>query len=447
MLDVFTSHSPSKSDLGAQILRVRKRLASIHINDHLVGTDTLPTHDEAVRMNRSLTEILDSIKALPDSDTDPFLNSELKSLRAEGQGAVTGMKRIDNLAVMHMAIISCDAALSDLLEHIDSYPAMPIGVLASNFVPSPNLPAKDQLSSRLEFTDSALQLVNDALKPVAEDSRAVAEQKRVTQTWEELREMANDRIAGRRSRPSSVISSGNMSGRSSRTSLVASTAPRISQKHATYSNLSAASSRDGLIAPHRPPRRIVSSTEQRPASVSRVSTRSASGPIIFNNIGSTFASRQRTTSLTPSTPTKRPSGAPIPRARTNSKRSASPSVSELSSYSHSNHGRSSTSTSTWSRAPRLSFTTPQKKTPPRKAYVANPRNKLDVAVGDVVNNLPVGINIEGVSGSWKDQSGKYWIGDQDPKLCFCRILRSQTVMVRVGGGWTELSKCVLIHLF
>jgi hypothetical protein len=72
--------------------------------------------------------------------------------------------------------------------------------------------------------------------------------------------------------------------------------------------------------------------------------------------------------------------------------------------------------------------------------VADPKNKLDVAVGDVVNNLPVGINIEGVSETWKDQSGKYWIGNQDPKLCFCRILRSQTVMVRVGGGWNELSK-------
>jgi hypothetical protein len=65
-----------------------------------------------------------------------------------------------------------------------------------------------------------------------------------------------------------------------------------------------------------------------------------------------------------------------------------------------------------------------------------------VAVGDVVNQLPVGINIESVPEGWRDQSGKYWIGNQEPKLCFCRILRSQTVMVRVGGGWTELSKSV-----
>ena len=42
---------------------------------------------------------------------------------------------------------------------------------------------------------------------------------------------------------------------------------------------------------------------------------------------------------------------------------------------------------------------------------------------------------------WKDQSGRYWIGSKGrAKLCFCRILRSRTVMVRVGGGWVELSR-------
>ena len=80
-----------------------------------------------------------------------------------------------------------------------------------------------------------------------------------------------------------------------------------------------------------------------------------------------------------------------------------------------------------------------------KPYIPNPKNKLDVAVGEVVNSLPVhvDIDIEVAEGSdWQDQSGKYWIGTEDPKLCFCRILRSQTVMVRVGGGWQELSKYV-----
>jgi hypothetical protein len=97
----------------------------------------------------------------------------------------------------------------------------------------------------------------------------------------------------------------------------------------------------------------------------------------------------------------------------------------------------------------MSFTTlPRGATPPsklprkvKKEYVPNPKNKLDVAVGHVVNKLPVDITISIAEESWKDQSGKYWIGEEEnPKLCFCRILRSQMVMVRVGGGWVELSK-------
>lgn len=44
---------------------------------------------------------------------------------------------------------------------------------------------------------------------------------------------------------------------------------------------------------------------------------------------------------------------------------------------------------------------------------------------------------------YKDMIGSYWIGAEGrAKLCFCRILRSRTVMVRVGGGWVELSKYV-----
>jgi len=127
-------------------------------------------------------------------------------------------------------------------------------------------------------------------------------------------------------------------------------------------------------------------------------------------------------------------------------------LSDASSHSRS-FGPTSLSHSTWGRAPRLSFpTVPRSSTPQSKAsqsrkkpYVANPKNKLDVAVGDIVNNLPVDINIEVVEETWRDQSGKYWLGAEEPKLCFCRILRSQTVMVRVGGGWMELSKFIKTH--
>lgn len=47
---------------------------------------------------------------------------------------------------------------------------------------------------------------------------------------------------------------------------------------------------------------------------------------------------------------------------------------------------------------------------------------------------------------WKDESGRYWIGTGPrARMCFCRILRSRTVMVRVGGGWIELSRYLLDH--
>ncbi|TIC13991.1 hypothetical protein E3Q14_01066 [Wallemia mellicola] len=97
--------------------------------------------------------------------------------------------------------------------------------------------------------------------------------------------------------------------------------------------------------------------------------------------------------------------------------------SSTSLYSHS------------SRSPRRSL---------KNVYKANPKSKLDLAVGRIVNSLPLSVKIERAKGATCD-SGKYWIGAPDPKLCFCRILRSSTVMVRVGGGWEELSKFLLTH--
>ena len=172
---------------------------------------------------------------------------------------------------------------------------------------------------------------------------------------------------------------------------------------------------------------------------------------------STFASRQRTQSITSPTSTLSPPLRPVPlpktrpRSNTNySNRTASPAFSDASfSHSRSSLNLSRPSQFGRPRVPRQSLSSLPRSTPPptrtsnvRKPYVANPKNKLDVAIGEVVNKLPVNvdINVEVVAETWKDQSGKYWIGSLDPKLCFCRILRSQMVMVRVGGGWTELSK-------
>ncbi|KAL1925726.1 uncharacterized protein VTP21DRAFT_609 [Calcarisporiella thermophila] len=80
------------------------------------------------------------------------------------------------------------------------------------------------------------------------------------------------------------------------------------------------------------------------------------------------------------------------------------------------------------------------KTTPNK-YVADPTNELDVEIGKIVNECPIKIHVAKVNG----EVGKYWFGEKDPKLCYCRILRSKMIMVRVGGGWVELSKFLKDH--
>lgn len=76
-----------------------------------------------------------------------------------------------------------------------------------------------------------------------------------------------------------------------------------------------------------------------------------------------------------------------------------------------------------------------------ETYVADPKNDLDVAVGNIVNDSPYRVRVKMVPG----EVGKYWFGTVNPKLAYCRILRSRMVMVRVGGGWVELSQFLRDH--
>lgn len=475
LLDVFglrvvpsEGHSKSQEmlDLQVQILALRKRLRSISINEASrpsKSSGRLPDQEQLKRMTRDFAAVSTDVACLPTSVEDPSVEMELRSLKSEVEASTELMKRVVKLADLSEAIRLCDEALSDLLEHIDSYPASPRGLLSSSHKPLLETSPEEQLAARLSFTRDKIDNMSSKFAEVAQDSRAIAERARILQTWSELEEMGHDRIGGKRSRPSSAISSRASSGRNSSASAIDT---RSAKKKNGYANLSVSSSQKRFLVPsHQTPRRAVSGSAETPRSrppsqlSSLSSNRAVSGPLGFSVYGSTFASRQRTSSLSNSvsTPPRHLSGTPVQsRARTSQiKRPISPAASEASSHSYSvrGHSRSSTSMSTWSRAPRNSLSTimprvstPQRKPPvPRKTYVADPKNKLDVAVGDVVNKLPVGINIEGVSETWKDQSGKYWIGNQDPKLCFCRILRSQTVMVRVGGGWSELSKFVSLR--
>ncbi|KAK4051425.1 hypothetical protein OIV83_002909 [Microbotryomycetes sp. JL201] len=72
-------------------------------------------------------------------------------------------------------------------------------------------------------------------------------------------------------------------------------------------------------------------------------------------------------------------------------------------------------------------------------FKPKPLRAVDIEIDRVVNSLDIDIRISAAQGSWNDESGMYWIGNgQSGRLVFCRILRSKSVFVRVGGGWQGL---------
>ena len=489
-----TGLSPHMTELSSKIFSFRKRLRSIGINQvarpKSRSSSPLPDEETCKSMSKTFSALCKDVATLPASvPQEPVVDADLRSLRSEMEASKEMMFRVNNLGDFAALLRDCDEALSDLLEHIDSYPSPPIGPLSAAHKPNHSLTPEEQLSARLTFTRDVLARMKTLARALKDDRRIPAEHERILQTWTELEAMALDRINGQKSRPSSVISS----GRSSRVSVIQSSShlkesPRVRasldvprprqslDKKGSFSKLSASPGKFLTPPPPNPNARRAASGPSvgtgTPRSSSRLSiassSRSVSGPMSGSGtsssstlFGSTYSSRQRTSSVTsntsslasppilkrvlPNLPTSRP------RAQTGTTRTSSPAISDASFSGRSslNLPRPPSTHSTWSRAPRLSFTS-QTKSPPRvqaprpirKPYVANPKNKLDVAVGDVLNKLPVEIKVELVADTWKDQSGKYWIGDTDPKLCFCRILRSQTVMVRVGGGWQELSRRV-----
>ncbi|KAI7878785.1 hypothetical protein K492DRAFT_238327 [Lichtheimia hyalospora FSU 10163] len=78
---------------------------------------------------------------------------------------------------------------------------------------------------------------------------------------------------------------------------------------------------------------------------------------------------------------------------------------------------------------------------PANKYVADPHNDLDMEIGRIVNETPYKIKVKMVPG----EVGRYWFGDANPKLAYCRVLKSKMVMVRVGGGWMELTEFLRQH--
>ncbi|CCA73128.1 related to putative cytoplasmic structural protein [Serendipita indica DSM 11827] len=434
-----------------QIEDLRRRLRGLSLENWVTPipdsaqASVLPTKSYVAQSEVVFDEISSTFRGIPTTMDDSEVQESHQALHKELEHARELLDRCRALSVVSSKAAECDASLSDLLEHVDGYPSAPIAELQSPHVSDPSKPPEEQLAARLAYTQNLVQEFEAASKPLSSDGRVAAETERLDQTWTELQEMCTDRLQNK-SRPSTASGHGFPSGRGSSMS--------------SRSNSSAPSGRSRYRA--RSPRHIRGRTasvalnaRQERLEPKLAKKRSVSGPLVSPNSSlhqSTFSSRQRTASntlgLDPVTPTKPSySGSRSPFKTPKGLRPPSPDLSETSSIQ--SKGRS---VSAHSRISGPSFGKPPPRPPAsksavRKPYVANPKNKLDVAVGNVVNKMAVNVPIQAVTSSgWEDKSGKYWIGDdEEARLCFCRILRSQTVMVRVGGGWCELSKFLKDH--
>jgi hypothetical protein len=429
---------------------------------------TLPSSDMVINMQGMFNEIQSTAQSFPPTVADDVtVEAELRSLHFELDMSKDLLERCRTLATAARKVSECDSALSDLLEHIDSYPGEPFKTTSSH-IPNPEHTPQEKLAARLTSTQELLDSLDTLIQSIQDDPRLLAERERLGQTWQELQEMTADLLAERTSRPATDSEPGGLSGRASSASVASTsessgalskmvTRPLPKKPRGILGVHRQPSSRAMPPSPTPPPKQRPTQTEKlarRTPSTS--STRSVSGPLVSSNssiLTPTFASRQRTTSTSsvadkPISPLHKAARIPpSPAQRLRSIVAPSPTLSESSTSSRAPYTPRSTSvylparhaaTNSLSRSyngrPSADRAVTPRRPPERKKYVPNKKNKLDVAVGRVVNTLPVHVAVEHISGNggdggWEDKSGRYWIGDEDPKLCFCRILRSHTVMV------------------
>ncbi|KAL7413086.1 hypothetical protein BDY24DRAFT_72903 [Mrakia frigida] len=518
------------------------------------GIHHLPTAKESRNAKQELDSVGVEVSSLP-SSVGGDEKDALLALKASLLESRSLLIRMELLSTFAFSVLACDESFSHLLDRIDD--AAPLSRPVTPASPNKSHSSlQDSLDSATSLFDRAI-LTSKTISP--EDHRVAEEVRRITQAFEEMKEMAEEKmnpLSRLRERSVSVASSFDGSvdgsvvgeeGRRSRGSMTRSSSSasiasltktvhpsRIPKSVSTSHSLSSASTPTSLrsrlpTSSSRP--RIPSMMFKPPSSVNtNGSPRSFSGPASSTPTASapnssiktstttttssskphqahyhaqtiSSSSRERTLSTIssssgstqiPSTPvrTRLPSllngRVSSPSPFQNPAPAASTKISSVRSHSTlSRYKRPSTATgvphsfaeespdnrrhsTNFGTTPRRSISirsrldevdgqmTPTKRTSlgggvgtnvspaPRKKYRAKKNDKLDRAVGRIVNALPVEIPIVPVVAGFDSESGKYWIG-QPPKLCFCRILRSKTVMVRVGGGWVELSKFLRDH--
>ncbi|WOO81131.1 uncharacterized protein LOC62_03G004664 [Vanrija pseudolonga] len=435
----------------------------------------LPSSDIAKQISSSLESITQDANALA-SDPDRSDDVDMLLERLKRQNAL--VTQLDGLALVSDAAAHCDKAFSNLLDAIDD---------------GHDTPAAKAAEREASITVEALQ---KAAEPHQADPRVSAEVDRVTNAWRELRSLAENEPYAPSSAGVSTVGSaaGSEIGRQRPPSVASARSDRT------------VSLPTELVSAQPEPRPNVETTPRNRASSLAEARRNRSLSVVERPVPPVAKGHETPSKLRPRPPQPRPrpsldSSRPPPRSRPSLdsalfsppvpriRKTAPPNAVASSStpkqasivktvpkpfnLSRSNSfTRSSRSSSFTDFGSELGVSPPTKpastarsvrslsSVASRSSLVSSTshrslhhsRSRLDVAVKRVLNTLDVDVPVvpagpeTPTSEDWKDESGCYWIGTGSrARLCFCRILRSRTVMVRVGGGWVELSRYLLDH--
>ena len=277
------------------------------------------------------------------------------------------LPRLDSLAAAGLAVIVVDRSFSRLLDACDAYEGSQ---------------AKDQLDALKASAQKALGGFFGALEGISDDPRILAERARLETSWMELDALVDDLLP---SRNRQTLSSEQAS----------SAAESRESSHLPISSLGHPKRLGSILAsasPNRshPPHARSMTTSPALEDVQRARTVSetlASGseacsklPRMRNtSLGSTSrSSSPRTAAVKAHASPRHSFGNDDRRLRFESGLKVTASTGNLRAQSSTTIDRQSRVTTVASRPARLD-----------KAYVPNPRNKLDIAVGKVVNKLNV----------------------------------------------------------
>lgn len=437
------------------IMQFSSRLSNIMV-DHWQDQQIfyqLPSMSDAQRLAEQLAPLEAQLQDIDCQDD----SSDYDSVKLELRRKSLAIAQINCLAQFKNKVELADDAFSNLLTSIDN--ATP--GMVDNFKTSDALDFQSSVMSipeALRIAGNAITVVRKHSIPLLEDSRVLSHIRRLELTFDDMSGLIED-LTPRRSfssasasstysnsripTPSRSIRSASASSSHNPLSNSSSSRPPSSLFSSSSSTFTRNGSKPSLQSFNTPNQRkrhsssassavssIVSSTP-RP---SRIHSNPNATPRAFavpsitkNSFGMSFgqSTASRKSAVLSPTPSRRDRASSI---QNRNGLDTSPAFSHPTGAS----SRRSTFTSSPTLSPSTLFT----KT--KQRYKSNPNSVIDIALGKVINDFPGIVFAKPAENNSQSESGMYWIGDINPKLYFCRILRSKNIFLRTGGGWLNL---------